>query len=245
MSGVIDRNQTGASPDVPGPTDPARPALPGASAPGSPRPGGPAPGVPAPGGTAASGTSGRAAPERPPVVRPNTAPVVVKVPPPFSVRLAQFFWILGIAVGGFTIVYFFVIRETQLPLIADVMRGVVEGRSDETYESAADIVFWVFFATMVVVTLAQITLLVSFMARRPHIRWWQFATWGLQVALLVLSAELVALGERGQALRPLLIVWCAVVLLALGCSILPKAIDWSARQHDVRAGPVPPAGADF
>ena len=90
MSGVIDRNQTGASPDVPGPTDPARPARPGASAPGSPRHGGPAPGMPAPGGPAASGTSGRAAPERPPVVRPNTAPVVVKVPPPFSVRPSHF-----------------------------------------------------------------------------------------------------------------------------------------------------------
>jgi hypothetical protein len=179
----------------------------------------------------------RDAPERPPVGSPLGAPVLVKLTPPFSVRMSQVFWILSFAVGGFTAVYFFVIRQAQLPLIADVVRGVSEGRSDETYETAAEIVFWVVFALLVATLLTQITLLVSFMSRRPKIRWWQLATLVVQVVLLLLSMELVAVGEKGQQLRPLLAAECGLVLLALLWSVLPGAIAWSARQHDVRRGP--------
>lgn len=168
---------------------------------------------------------------------PLGAPVLVKLTPPFSVRMSQVFWILSFAVGGFTAVYFFVIRQTQLPLIADVVRGVSEGRSDETYETAAEIVFWVVFGLLVATLLTQITLLVSFMSRRPNVRWWQLATLVVQVVLLLLSMELVAVGEKGLQLRPLLAAECGLVLLALLWSVLPGAIAWSARQHDVRRGP--------
>jgi len=178
----------------------------------------------------------REAPARPPTGRPNTAPVLVKLTPPFSVRMSQFFWILSFAVGGFAMVYFFVIREEQLPLIADVARGVTEGRSDETYDTAADIVFWVIFGLVVAMLLVQITLLVSFMSRRPHIRWWQLATWGVQVLVLLLSMEWVAIGDRGEPLKLLFAAQAGLVLLALISGIFPKAIAWSARQHDVRRG---------
>ncbi len=150
--------------------------------------------------------------------------------------MAQLFWILSFAVGGFTAIFFFIIREEQLPLIAESVRGVVEGRSDETYDTAADIVFWIVFGTMVAILLIQITLLVSFMSRRPKIRWWQLATLGLQLVLLMLSMEWVALGERRESLLLLLAGQAGLVLLALLCSIMPKAIAWTARQHDVRRG---------
>ena len=133
-------------------------------------------------------------------------------------------------------VYLFVIRQEQLPLIADVARGVTEGRSDETYDSAADIVFWVIFGLVVAMLLVQITLLVSFMSRRPHVRWWQLATWGVQVIVLLLSMEWVAIGDRGEPLRLLFAAQAGLVLLALIASVFPKAIAWSARQHDVRRG---------
>lgn len=187
----------------------------------------------------------RVPPERPPVEHPSTAPVLVTSTPPFSIRLAQFFWIFSFAVGGFTVVYYFVIRETQLPLIADLVRTVVEGRSDQTYETAADIVFWVLFGIMVAILLVQITLLVSFMSRRPKVRWWQLATLAIQGLVLLLARELVALGDRGDPLGPLLAAQGALVVLALLCSVLPKAIAWSARQHDIRRGPVGPGGTDF
>ena len=58
----------------------------------------------------------REAPARPPTARPNTAPVLVKRTPPFSVRMSQFLWIVSFAVGGFAVVYFFVIREEQLQI---------------------------------------------------------------------------------------------------------------------------------
>jgi hypothetical protein len=178
----------------------------------------------------------REAPARPPTASPNAAPVLVKLTPPFSVRMSQFFWILSFAVGGFTVVYFFIIRQDQLPLIADVARRVTEGRSDETYQTAADIVFWVIFGLIVAMLLVQITLLVSFMSRRPYVRWWQLATWGVQVIVLLLSMEWVALGDRGEPVRLLLAAQAGLVLLALLASVFPKAIAWSARQHDVRRG---------
>lgn len=179
----------------------------------------------------------RDAPPRPPTTSRNAAPVLVNLPPPFSVRLSQFFWILSFAVGGFTAVYLFVVREEQLPLIADVARRVTEGRSDETYTAAADIVFWVVFAIVVSILLVQITLLVSFMGRRrSHVRWWQLATLGAQAALLLLSMEWIAVGQRGEPLPLLLAGQAGLVLLALLSSVLPKAIAWSARQHDVRRG---------
>lgn len=162
--------------------------------------------------------------------------MLVKVTPPLSVRMSQLFWILSFAVGGFTAIYFFIIRQEQLPLIADLVREVSEGRSDETYDTAADIVFWIVFGVMVAILLVQITLLVSFMSRRPHIRWWQLATLGVQVILLLLSTEWVALGERRDSLLFLLAAQAGLVLIALLFSTLPKAIGWSARQHDIRRG---------
>ncbi|MBB5743455.1 hypothetical protein HD600_001952 [Microbacterium ginsengiterrae] len=187
----------------------------------------------------------REAPGRPPVRGVNAAPVLVKVPPPFSVRFSQFFWIISFTVGAFTLVYFFVIREDLLPLIAERAEKVTAGRGEATYESAADIIFWVVFALMIGVLLVQITLMVSFMSRRPHVRWWQLATLCLQVLLVLLSPEWVALGERGESIPPLLAAQAALVLLALFSSIMPRAIRWTARKHDVRRGPESPAGADF
>jgi hypothetical protein len=162
--------------------------------------------------------------------------VLVRLTPPFSVRVSQFFWILSFAIGAFSVVYLFVIRQEQLPLIADVARSVTEGRTDETYDAAADIVFWIVFGVMVGVLMVQVTLLVAFMSRRPHIRWWQLATLGAQVILLLLSVEWVAIGKRGEPLQLLLAAQAGLVLLALLASVLPKAIAWSARQHDVRRG---------
>lgn len=177
---------------------------------------------------------GRQAPARPPTENPNIAPVLVKLTPPFSVRMSQFFWILSFAIGGFTAVYFFVIRKELLPLIADRVRAVVEGRSDQTYDTASDIVFWIVFGVMVGVLLVQITLLVSFMSRRAHVRWWQLATFGVQVILVLMSSEWVAIGDRGQSLLLLLPAQAGLVLLALLSSVLPPAIAWSARRHDIR-----------
>lgn len=183
----------------------------------------------------------REAPARPPLANPNAPPVLVKRTPPAEIRFSQFFWILSFAVGAFTAVYLFVIRETQLPLIADVIRDVAEGRSDETYDTGADILFWVVFGGIVGLLLIQITLLVSFMGRRPNVRWWQLATLILQVLLLLLSLELVAVGSNGQSLRLLMLAQCGLVTFALLSAVLPRAMAWTARQHDIRRGPEGPS----
>lgn len=186
----------------------------------------------------------REAPSRPPLASPNAPPVVAKVPPPASVRFAQLCWVLSFAVGGFCVVYYFIIREQQLPIIAGVVRGVTEGRSNETYDTASDIVFWSVFAVMVSVLIVQITLLVSFMSRRPGVRWWQLATFIVQAILLAISLELVATDGDGQVLRQLLPLQCGLVLLGLLVSTLPAAIAWSARRVDVKRGFSGPVGPE-
>lgn len=181
--------------------------------------------------------AGHELPTRPPLASANRAPVLIKATPPFSIRMAQLLWILSFAVGAFTAVYSFVVRKDLLPLIADVAEGVTAGRSDETYDAAADIVFWVVFATIVGLLLVQVTLLVSFMNRRPQIRWWQLLTLGVQGLLVLLSPEWVALGSQGAVLQPLLAAQAALVLSALLFSILPQGIAWTARRFDLRDGP--------
>ncbi len=201
------------------------------------------PHAPVPQAPGRADASKRAAPERPPLANPNKPPVIVKIPAPFFVRLSQLCWMVSLALGAFIVVYFFVIRETLLPLIQDVLKRNVEGRDDTTYAAAADIVYWAVFGAMVAILLVQITLLVSFSSRRPNVRWWQFGTFVVQVLLYLLALELVAFGEHGPQLRQLFIGQCALVLLGLLCSITPKALRWTARQHDVRRGTGGDAGA--
>jgi hypothetical protein len=187
----------------------------------------------------------RELPARPPLSNPNAAPVLVKATPPFSIRLTQLLWVLSFGVGAFSVVYLFVIRQELLPLLAERAETVTADRSQQAYESAAEIVFWVVFGVLVGVLLAQITLLVSFMSRRPQVRWWQLLTLALLSLVVVLSPEWVAQGPQGAPLQPLLAAQGALVLLALLVSILPPATGWSARRFDVRRGPQGPARADL
>ncbi|CAH0223623.1 hypothetical protein SRABI121_03033 [Microbacterium sp. Bi121] len=179
----------------------------------------------------------REAPRRPEVTSANVAPVLVKLTPPFEVRLSQFFWIISFAVGAFAVVFLFVVREELLPLIEEVARRVTDGRSDETYTSAADILFWIVFGALVAVLLVQITLMVSFTSRRPNVRWWQLSTLALLALVVVLSPEWVALGSHGAQFQAMIAAQAGLVVLALLCSILPRAMSWSARRVDVRRGP--------
>lgn len=176
----------------------------------------------------------REAPERPSTASANSAPVLTKLPAPFSVRLSQLLWALSLLTGGVAIVYLFVIREDQVPLITDVVKGVAEGRSDETYTAAADIVYWSFFAVMVALLLIQIGLMVSFANRKPNVRWWQLATVAAQIGLFLLSAEFFAEGEHGPDLRQILFAQWSLGLLALLFSTFRSALQWTARKYDVR-----------
>lgn len=184
----------------------------------------------------ASPASPRVAPERPALANANAAPVLTKVPPPVSVRLSQLSWVLSFFAGGVALVYFFIIREKQLPLIAEMAKTVTEGRSEETYTAAADIIYWSMFTVIAGILLVQITLLVSFTNRRPNTRWWQLGTFVAQALLYLLGLELVASGDDGVFLRQLLIAQCGLVLLGLLFSTMPGALHWTARKHDIRRG---------
>jgi hypothetical protein len=201
--------------------------------------------TPAPADASAQGTPPppptprREPPARPPTASANAAPVLTKRPPPFTVRLSQFLWVLSLLTGGIAVVYLFVIREDQLPVIADVVRAVEEGRSEETYTAAADIIFWVVFGAALALLLVQIVLLVSFTNRKPHVRWWQLATVVGQILLFLLSTEIFTTGEHGPVLRQVLLAQWALALLALLFSTFHGALQWTARKYDVRR-----AGAD-
>jgi len=192
----------------------------------------PPPAAPPRGGTPPRERS--APPERPPTSSPNAAPVLAKLPPPFTVRLSQFLWVLSLLTGAIAVVYLFVIRKDQIPLLTEVVKGVVEGRSDETYTTAADIVYWCFFGTLLTLLLVQVVLMVSFSNRKPRVRWWQLATVIGQIGLFALSAEFFAEGPQGPVLRQVLLAEWALALLALLFSSFRSALQWTARRHDIR-----------
>lgn len=179
---------------------------------------------------------GRAAPARPSLSNKPAAPVLVKLPAPASVRLAQLCWVLSLAVGAVAVVYVFVIRQAQLPDIVTLIKGVDESRADATYQTAADIVYWSVFGCAVAVLLLQIALLVSFSNRRPNVRWWQLGTVLFSGAVFLVARELVAIGDRGVPLVRIMLIQLGLALLALLFSALPKALKWTARRHDVRRG---------
>lgn len=181
--------------------------------------------------------STRTLPERPPLADKAGAPVLVKLPPPLAVRLAQLLWILSFAVGASAVVYLFIIRKAQLPEILELVRSVDATRAGGTYDTAADIVFWCIFGGAVTVLFVQITFLVAFSNRRPNTRWWLLGTLFLQTIVLLFARELVAMGDRGRPVELLLLIQLGLALLGLGFSVLGSALRWTARKHDVRRGP--------
>lgn len=175
-------------------------------------------------------------PQRPSLRSDNEPPVLVKEPPPFTVRLCQLLWVLSFVTGAVAVVYLFVVREEHLPVIADAIRAVDDTRTDATYTSAADIVYWSTFGVLVGLLLVQITHLVSFMSRKPGARWWQLGTLLVQAGLYALALEAVGDGEQGEQLRRLMMLQCGLVTLALLSGSFRSALKWTARRHDVRRG---------
>jgi hypothetical protein len=208
-----------------------RPDAPVARRSGSPRPGEPA--------------DRPAAPPRPTLADKKGAPVVVKLPAPFTVRMSQLCWVLSLLVGAIAVIFLFVIREPLLPDIAGLIRGVDGTRADETYTSAADIIYWTAFGALVAILLVQVTLLVSFSNRRSGVRWWMLGTAVVQVGVFLAIRELVAIGTRGVPLERLLLIQVALVVLALLFSVIPNALRWTARKHDVRRAGTFGAGSEL
>ncbi len=185
------------------------------------------------------------APARPTLAGKAAAPVLVKLAPPVSVRLAQLGWVLSLVTGAVAVVYLFIIRETQLPEMTEAIKAVDGTRAEETYSTAAEILYWTAFGILAVVLLVQVTCLVSFNNRRPRARWWQFGSVMVLGIALIGIRELVAVGERGLPLTRLLALQVGLALLALAFSVLPPALKWSARRHDVRAVSPGVGGADL
>ncbi len=177
-----------------------------------------------------------APPARPALHDKAAAPVMVKMPPPASVRLAQISWILSLVVGGIAIGYMFVIRQPILPDIEALIRDVDPERLDETVTAAADILFWSVFGALVAVMLVQITSLVSFGNRRPRARWWMLGILLFQGVAFLAARQLIAVGDRGIPLERLLLIQLGLSLLGLLFSLLPGALRWTARKHDIRRG---------
>jgi len=178
------------------------------------------------------------APARPPLREKAPAPVLVKNRPPVTVRMVQLFWILSLLGGAAAVAYSFIIRATQLGVIAKLVKGVDAGRAAATYDSAAQILYWCAFGGMVVVIFIQIVSFVSFRNRRSNVRWWQFGSLFLQGIVLIFIHQVIALGDHGRPLEIILAVQYALAILALCVSLLPPALHWSARKYDIRRGQV-------
>lgn len=191
------------------------------------------------------GDSGRSRPDRPTLRNHVAPPVIVKQPPPLSIRVSQLAWALSLVAGGAMVIYYFVIREDLLPLIVEAARAVDGTRVDETYTSVADTVYWSLFAFFVALILAQLTLLVSFANRRNGARWWLLITVIALVALYAVGHQLVGDGEHGVGLRQLATAQVGLAVLALLVGAFPGAIAWTARKYDVRDGTAGSTQAEY
>lgn len=194
------------------------------------------------GGPSTSQSSSR--PLRPELDSANGAPVIVKQPPPFLVRVSQLLWVLSLISGAVVVVYYFVVRQTQLPLIIEAIRQVDGSRKDETYTRAADIIFWAVFWCLIALLFFQISLMVSFLNRKDGVRWWQFFTILGQLAIFALANEMVAKGDHGPMLRQMFMLQGGLALLALLISAFPGPLKWTARKHDIRQRVVGSPGSE-
>ena len=182
---------------------------------------------------AAEADANREAPPRPGLVDPTGAPVVVALPPPVTVRFSQFFWILSLLAGAVAVIYLFIIRKPHLEDIVAIVKEVDPARAEETYTTVADIISWSLFGVLVAVLLVQVTALVSYANRRPGIRWWMLGTLVVLVGVFFAARELVAFGDRGMPIAYLLAAQIGLLVLGFLFALLPPALRWTARGHDV------------
>ncbi|MDQ1137854.1 uncharacterized membrane protein YhaH (DUF805 family) [Microbacterium sp. SORGH_AS 1204] len=186
-----------------------------------------------------------AKPERPALHDKAAAPVMVKMPPPAGVRLAQICWVLSLVVGAIAVGYLFVIRQSIDPDIEAIVREVDASRPAETVSTAADIVFWCVFGALVTVLLVQITSLVSFNNRRNNARWWMLGVLLLLAVTVLAARQFVAVGDRGVPLDRLLLIQLGLSGLGLLFSVIPAALRWTRRKHDIRRGSPGSPSAEF
>ncbi|GAA2986898.1 hypothetical protein JOD63_002208 [Microbacterium terrae] len=187
----------------------------------------------------------REAPPRPATAGKEAPPVIVKRPPPASAALALVCWVLSLMAGAAAAVYLFVIRVPQLDEITAYVAGIAPDRAEATHETTAEILFWCLFGGLVAVVLAQIVFVVSFTNRRPGARWYLFGSTVLLAVLYFLGREMVTRGDRGEPVELLLVAQMALLALGLLLSVLPGALKWTARGHDVRRGAGAGAGAEI
>lgn len=182
---------------------------------------------------AAQSGASRTPPERPALTGREGPPVVAKLPAPFTVRVSQFFWILSLLVGAAAVVYLFIIRKAHLDDIVAIVREVDGTRAEETYTTVADIISWSLFGVLVAILLVQVTAQVSYANRRRGIRWWMLGTLIAQIGVLFAARELVAFGDRGRPIAVMLAVQIGLVALGFLFAMMPPALRWTARGHDV------------
>lgn len=188
----------------------------------------------------------REQPQRPSLATSNLPPVVDHVPPPLSVRASELFWVLALAVGAVAIVYLFIVRPEQVEVLTERVRAIAPDRPEGTLTTAADIVYWVLFGTLLAVVLLQLLFLVSFANRRPRARWWMFGSLLVLGLVLAFGVEFTQVASPLASLPLILLVQAGLGILALLMSVLPAAIRWTARGVDVRRGPTSTdAGGEF
>jgi hypothetical protein len=149
------------------------------------------------------------------------------------VALSRFCWIASSLAGAVAAGYLFLIREPHLDAVAERVRGVDGTRADETYRTVADLMSWTLFGVLVAILLVHITTQVSYAGRRPGTRWWMLGLLLTLAGVLVAARELVAFGDRGTPLALMIAVQAGFLALGLLVSVLPPALRWTARGHDV------------
>ncbi|MBT2587062.1 hypothetical protein [Arthrobacter sp. ISL-95] len=148
-------------------------------------------------------------------------------PPPGTMRLAQFLWVVSFLVGAGCIFIVYFVRESQLDWLRELVREASLDTSPETLDTITGLVFWASLGAVSLVILIEVFLVSTVMHARNWARWALVGVMLLHLAVTVLAgAFLVPPDNRGPFVLSFLAVQLIMALAATVTMFLPATAAW-------------------
>jgi hypothetical protein len=163
-------------------------------------------------------------------------PVRAKTPPPPVVATSRVLWLLSFVAGFLVIAFAFLSTDARLERLREFVADIDADAPAETLDGAASALFWIVVGALGVVLLLEAALLGAMLKQRRFARWVAIPVVAVQIAVILVANELLALGAEGPYFSIALIVQLALAGAALVASFLPGSGPWFRERHDTAAG---------